>query len=282
MRQVVLYAALGALSLSAGAGWYQLTGSNATRLTFLAVGQGDCIVFQHRGRTVLIDAGPKNEYVDAGERIVAPALYRLGVRTIDVVLISHPDSDHIGGLPALARRFPIGRVVAPARFADHDEMRGWLQRSRLPADAVQWVSHGEFTVGPYRFVLDSVEAKDLTDDNDGSMFVRLTGPGLRAVFTGDASTEVEKRMLRRGGGWEAEILKAGHHGSRTSTSTEWIGAVSPKWAVFSCGRNNTYGHPNPDVAARLERHGVRLLRTDRDGSMSFLPGRGWVEARRVW
>jgi competence protein ComEC len=240
------------------------------------VGQGDCIVFQHSGRTVLIDAGPKNEYLDAGERIVAPSLYRLGVRSIDLLLVSHPDSDHAGGLPSLARRIPIGKVVIPVRFKDHEEMRRWIQRARLAPDRIEWVDEAQVVVGDYTLTLDAIADPDLTDDNDGSMFVRLTGPGLRAVFTGDASAETERRMLRKGLDWSAEILKAGHHGSKTSTGGAWIQAVNPTWAVFSCGRNNVYGHPSPEVADRLARYGVRILRTDRDGSMTFVPGKEWV------
>jgi|GEM_PF-6423179 len=115
------------------------SGASSTRLTFLAVGQGDCAVFQHAGATVLIDAGPLTDTFDAGERIVAPELGRLGVETIDLVLLSHPDSDHVGGLPALARRFPIGRVVIPAVFREHAEMGRVLKEAGIAMDRVSWL-----------------------------------------------------------------------------------------------------------------------------------------------
>lgn len=244
--------------------------SRATRLSFLSVGQGDCVVFQHRGRTVLVDAAPKVEGFDAGERLAAPALYRLGVKRIDLVLLSHPDGDHIGGLPALSRRFPIGQVVIPARFREHPEMQAVLARARISSSQVVWLeSVGHTTIGDYAFTLVCPSDGRYPADNDGSMFVRLTGPSISAVLTGDASEEVEEAMLGAGMDWRAQVLKAGHHGSRTSTGEAWLNAVGPTMVIVSCGRNNTYGHPSPDVLERLRRRGITVYRTDRQGTISF-------------
>jgi competence protein ComEC len=118
-------------------------------------------------------------------------------------------------------------------------------------------------------MMDAIDDPDLGDDNDGSMFVRLEGRGLSAVFTGDASAEAEERMLRKGGNWAAHILKAGHHGSRFSSCDAWLAAVNPSVAIISCGRNNVYGHPSPDTLARIERHGIGIHRTDREGTLTF-------------
>lgn len=258
------------LAVALGVALERRSESSATRLSFLAVGQGDCIVFQHRGKTVLIDAAPKVDAFDAGERLASPELYRLGVKRLDLVLLSHPDADHVGGLPALARRFPIGCVVVPARFRKHAEMRGWLRKARIPESRIVWLEgSGKATVGEY--VLDLTVPNDsrYPEDNDGSMFVRLTGPSTSAVFTGDASSEAEEEMLKAGLDWRAQILKAGHHGSRFSTGDPWLEAVNPTVAIVSCGRTNTYGHPAPDVIERLSRRGITVYRTDRQGTISF-------------
>lgn len=249
------------------------SGAPTTRLTFLAVGQGDCAVFQHAGATVLIDAGPITETFDAGERIVAPELGRLGVETIDLVLLSHPDSDHVGGLPALARRFPIGRVVIPAVFREHPEMLRVLKEARIEPDRVSWLeSRLALAVGHYTLRLDAPPpGTPLEDDNDGSMFVHLGGDGSSALFTGDAGFEGELRMLRRSGGWAAQVLKAGHHGSRNSTGMSLLRAATPRFAVFSCGRTNRYGHPSEATLRRVEAFSAVVVRTDREGSVTFVP-----------
>lgn len=248
-------------------------GSSPTRLTFLAVGQGDCAVFQHDGRAVLIDAGPKTDTFDAGERIVTPELGRLGVGAIDIILLSHPDSDHVGGLPALAQRFAIGRVVIPALFRNHPEMLRVLRDAGIAPDRVTWLeSRLILTVGRFNLRLDAPPpGTPIEDDNDGSMFVYLAGEGCSALFTGDAGFEAETRILRRAGGWDAQLLKAGHHGSRHSTGMSLLRAVGPRCVVFSCGRTNSYGHPSVATLRRVEGLGVEVARTDRDGSVAFVP-----------
>lgn len=263
-------AAIAASLLATGLVCGRLGGSDASRLSFLAVGQGDCTVFQHAGRTVVIDVAAKTDTFDAGERIVAPELYRLGVRTIDILILTHPDSDHVGGLPSIARRFEIGKVVIPARFEHHKDMTDWLRRAEIDPKTVFWLRKPtEITLGPYRLAMDALDDVDLVEDNDGSMFCRITGPKFSAVLTGDASSDAERRMLAKGGDWSAQILKAGHHGSRFSSSAQWLEAVRPTVCILSAGRNNVYGHPSRDVLSRLERLNIQPLRTDRDGTISF-------------
>jgi len=105
------------------------------------------------------------------------------------------------------------------------------------------------------------------------MFVHLSGDGGTALFTGDAGFEGELRMLRRGGGWKAEVLKAGHHGSRTSTGMSLLRASAPRFVVFSCGRSNRYGHPSEATLGRVKAHSAAVVRTDREGSVTFVPSR---------
>ncbi|MBX7131815.1 MAG: MBL fold metallo-hydrolase [Fimbriimonadaceae bacterium] len=241
-----------------------------SRISFVSVGQGDCTVFQHEGRTVVIDVAARTDSFDAGERLVAPELYRLGVSTIDILILTHPDSDHVGGLPSVARRFGIGKVVIPARFRHHKDMNDWLRRAEIEPKSVVWLEHvTEIKLGPYRLTMDALTDEDLVQDNDGSMFCRIVGPKFSAVLTGDASSDAERRMLAKGGDWSGQIFKAGHHGSRFSSSAQWLEAVRPTVCILSAGRNNVYGHPSPDVLSRLERLNIQALRTDRDGTITF-------------
>lgn len=269
MRPLSAALAVGAV-LVVGLAIQRTGASDASRLSFLSVGQGDCAVFQHAGRTVLIDVGPKTDYFDAGERLVAPELYRLDVRTIDMILISHSDADHVGGLPAVAKRLSIGKIVIPARFKASKEMNDWLRRAAIDKQQIVWLAERTvFSIGTYTFSLDALNSPDLPEDNDGSMFVRLDGPNMSAVFSGDASSAAERAMLAKGDDWSARILKAGHHGSRFSGCMEWLEAVRPTVVVVSCGRNNTYGHPAADALSRYSQMGAVVYRTDRDGTVTF-------------
>jgi len=167
-----------------------------TRLTFLSVGQGDCTVFQRSGITVLIDVGPKNPDFDAGERIVTPALRRLGVTRVDLILLSHPDIDHVGGLGAILDHFPVGRVAMPAHFRTRPDMLSVFARHGLRADDVVWTK-GDQTIdfAGFRLYVLTPDWDGIGDDNEGSMFVKIVGFGASCVFSGDASAPTEASML---------------------------------------------------------------------------------------
>jgi competence protein ComEC len=251
-----------------------------TRLTFLAVGQGDCAVFQTGGYTVLIDAGPKELGVDAGKRIVVPELRSLGVDAVDLVLLSHPDVDHIGGLGAIIGSLPVGRVCLSSCFEQDKELLDHLAEYRCRPEKVAWLQPGQQArIGDFTIEIDCPPWHKGEPDNDGSEFVKLTGRGSSAVFSGDAGSGTELKMLP-GHDWSAQVLKLGHHGSRTASSQQWLAAVHPKWGIVSCGRNNVFGHPNSDVIDRVSRRGILIARTDREGNVTFeLEKDGWVRKR---
>lgn len=241
----------------------------ATRLTFFAVGQGDCALFQHGAFNVLIDAGPANEFSDAGKAILIPKLREMGVDRIDLVLLSHPDNDHIGGLASLARRVKIGKVAAMRHFREHSVMRALFQRSGFDESQVIWVSAPMLVqLGKFKLTMSAPPYSPGDQDNNGSMFVWLGDGKAAAVFSGDADMLTEASMIPRAS-WQAQVMKAGHHGSKFSTGPEWLEAVQPEYVVFSCGRNNTYGHPSSEALSRVEKFGARALRTDRDGTVTF-------------
>jgi competence protein ComEC len=264
-----------AASAAGGALW-GLWSSDPTELAFLAVGQGDCAVFRHRGTTILIDAGPAVRLrdrapIDAGERIVIPKLRRMGVQSVDLILITHPDADHLGGLAAVLRAYPRARVATPALFRGHQSLKASLASAARGEDDVWWLSgRNEGTLGDFRIRLSCPPLAPGEDDNDGSLFAKFWSGASSVALTGDAGAEVEGRMARFGG-WASQIAKCGHHGSKTSSSEEWLRAVRPQVAVVSCGRANRYGHPHASVLERLARHGARVDRTDRDGDLRYRP-----------
>lgn len=267
-----LYVALLLACLVGGLWAGSLWRSNPTRLTFLSVGQGDCIVLQTDGRTVLIDAGPVNSSSSAGERMLSARLNRLGVDRVDLLLITHPDADHIGGVKGLARRFRIASVIMAECFREHPKVRE-LQSGPLNGSRFHWVDDStNIDIGNLK--LDVLAPTDLTpeDDNDGSLFVRISSGAAAAVLTGDAPIDVEATMIGRLATWRAQVLQAGHHGSRTSTGSAWLKAVQPEWVVVSCGRNNRYDHPHRSVLQTIEGTGAKVARTDQEGDLTFTLG----------
>ncbi|MFN3729138.1 MAG: ComEC/Rec2 family competence protein [Fimbriimonadaceae bacterium] len=240
-------------------------------VAFLAVGQGDCTVIRFGNSAILVDVGPRNPYTDAGERIVAPELRRMGVTSVPLILLTHPDSDHIGGIKAMMRAYPRARVATPAHFRANPNFVTALREAGVDADRVDWLEKESLvSFGPFRLRLASPDADPTTSTNDGSLFVRVQAPGYAVVLSGDATIPVENAMARRGA-WNAEILQLGHHGSRTSTGAAWLSAVKPELAVASAGRDNRYGHPHASVVNALEERGIRLLRTDRHGTITVRP-----------
>lgn len=259
---------VGALAaLSVGVALDRLGAGRAPdRVVFLAVGQGDCTLIQVGGRTLLVDAGPRTERFDGGERLVVPALRRLGVRRIDAVLLTHPDGDHLGGLPAIARRFPVGEVWVSREFEHSEELRSALAEAR---ERPVWLpSAASFQLGTARASLYCRPLAEGEEFNEGSCAMLLdTGKG-RFVWTGDLGAEAEAELAERSD-WRADVLKAGHHGSKGSNSAEWLAEVRPSVVVVSAGRGNRYGHPAQEVLDRVKAVGAKVLRTDRDGSIAF-------------
>lgn len=248
-------------------GWWKSAPHDT--LTFLAVGQGDCAVFRTAGATILVDAGPLKPNFDAGEKIVVPKLRAMGVSSVDLVLLSHPDMDHVGGLRAIMTAYPGLRVGISKDFEGFEAMEKSLRGDGLSDTDVLWFGRdSSVKVGNYEMRLECPDWRPGEPDNDGSMFIRLSNGMDSAVLSGDASSKaeaVEAPELK----WTAEVMKAGHHGSKTATSELWIEAVHPKYAVISCGLNNPYGHPHKEVMDRLAADHVEALRTDKQGDIEF-------------
>ncbi len=241
----------------------------STQITFLSVGQGDCAVIQDSGRTILVDAGPAGRGADAGAKIVVPRLRAMGVERLDLILLSHPDADHVGGTGAILDAYPEAQVGISAVFKDHPKLLADLIKWRVKPEAVRWFpSRSSLSVGGTQIRVRCPDLFPGAIDNDGSMCLKLQHQTATAVFTGDAPVSVEERLATEED-WSGEVLKAGHHGSRTATGDTWVKAVHPIWAVLSCGRDNPYGHPHRDVVNRLDRAGVSILRTDLNGDIKF-------------
>lgn len=254
--------------LAAGFYWSaQSSASNATRVSLLAVGQGDCTVVRSGGKTVLIDAGPASDRYDAGSRIIVPKLKQMEVRQIDMILLTHPDADHIGGLSSITRRISVRAVGVPMHFKSHPELERELREAGIRDDQVQWIAGPSMAkFGEAVLRMDVPVWDPATSDNEGSLFVWVGTGASSLMMTGDAGEIAELQMIKKGP-WTAQFLKLGHHGSRFSSNGGWLDHVRPQFAIASSGRNNSYGHPSPETLERCRVRGIVVWRTDQHGDL---------------
>jgi competence protein ComEC len=256
------------------------------RVTTIDVGQGDAILVQFpAGRSLLVDAGGSSGAFDIGSRVITPALWALGVRRLDWLAVSHPDLDHIGGALGTARDLEPREIwegvpVPPSRERTR-------LRDALLAAGVAWrsLSAGQsIDVGPVRVDVlhpPPPEWERQRTRNEDSLVLGLTFGDVEIWLTGDAGLEFEERLIAKASRAPLRVLKVAHHGSRSSTSETLLASFRPDAALVSAGRANLFGHPAPDVLARLDRHRARVFRTDRDGAIVLeTDGRG-VDVRTM-
>jgi len=248
-------------------------------ITMLDVGQGDALFIEFPdGKTMLYDAGPRTMMSDAGERVVVPYLKRHGVRYIDAVVISHAHADHYGGLEAVLSAVDVGTVYdtgQPASGAWYTALYEKLERRGIPVELLRAgdVIEGFENVRVYVVHPSPVFIQQPGDErawnlNNASIVLLLVYGDVRILLTGDAEREAEFYMLHMYDDFlEADILKAGHHGSNTSSTGRFIEIVSPDRALISAGRLNRFNHPGEAVIHRFQKNGIDIYRTDLHGAV---------------
>lgn len=245
-------------------------------ITMIDVGQGDSIlVVFPDGRRMLVDAGGIPSYggrsrsqLDIGEEVVAPYLWGRSFRSVDVIALSHAHEDHIGGAPALVSDFRPKEVWTGA-MPETGPWREVRKRATAAGATVRALN------APAKFVFGGAEVEVLaplpdyapssTPRNNDSLVLRVRYGGHAFLLPGDVERQIEARMLDARQSPRADVLKVAHHGSKTSTTGEFLAAVAPSFAIVSAGLDNAYGDPTPEVLDRLERQRSVVLRTDLDG-----------------
>ncbi len=246
------------------------------RVAVLDVGQGLAVVVRTREHALLYDTGPAfTEQIDAGGRIVVPYLRAAGVSRLDGVIVSHDDSDHSGGALSVLQAVPV-EWLASSLPQDH-AIRMAATRSRFCNAGERW----EWDGVSFEFL--HPQPADYNDsgakDNDRSCVLRVVSPYGSLFLPGDIEKRTEFRLLQSSGNLRTDILIAPHHGSRTSSTPEFVRAVAPGLTVFSVGYRNRFGHPHPAVSARYRRAGSRMLRTDISGALLIGMNPAGVEVR---
>lgn len=239
-------------------------------ITTLDVGQGLAVLVRTASRALLYDAGPAFGEADSGARVVLPALRGSGIERLDAVVLTHDDLDHLGGaltvlesvevdlvISSLARAHPLHALAAQARPCEAGTSWRW--------DGVRF----EF-LHP---------GSGTTRKNDRSCVLRVQGAAAAMLLTGDIERSAEAQLLASGAAVRSDVLLIPHHGSRTSSTAEFIAAAAPAWAIAAAGYRSRFGHPSPEVLARYRAAGARVARTDLDGAVHVRLGPSGVAVR---
>ena len=258
---------------------------NLLEITFLDVGQGDAALIRFPdGKTMLIDGGANRRGFDNGERVLDPFLCREGAFSLDLLVLSHPDNDHGGGLVHILRNFDVKRVLGVPHGVlpplTHRYLHQIVDQKGIPHDfgnagKIQLTSTGQVEILHPR----DEASVNLTDSeiNNDSLVLKITYGNVRTLFTGDIKQEIEFDLISDGYDLRADFFKAPHHGSASSSSSEFLAAARPRAAIFSVGTRNRYGFPSEKVVKRYQELGCRILRTDQLGAINLR-----TDGRRCW
>jgi competence protein ComEC len=246
------------------------------RVYFLDVGQGDAIfIVAPNGNQVLIDGGPPTEAVERALAKVMPFYDR----SIDVVVATHPDEDHSGGLGGVLAHYEVGALLVSGKESKtplYEEFEKIRIAKKIPKYEARRSMKVVLGKGVELSILYPEKIYPGEDTNGSSIVSRLLYGSDSYLFMADAPVKVERELLyREGKNIQSDVLKAGHHGSRTSSDEAFLALVNPSFTVISVGKGNTYGHPHQEVLARLAKIKTAVLRTDESGTITFISeGRG--------
>ena len=265
-------------------GQYMLTNLSLDgEVTFLDVGQGDCIFIRlpfGKGN-YLIDTGgsltfekqpwqERDQAFDVGEDTVVPFLKSKGVTKLDKLILTHGDADHAGSAEAILQEMRVQELVLPDRKEKNELERKLIGMAQSEGIAIRYVHEGDrWKVGENRFYILSPEVNSQSDSNDGSIVIYTELGGLKWLFTGDLEAEGEAKLMKKNPTLSVDVLKVGHHGSKSSSTEDFLERLSPQWAIISVGENNRYQHPHQEVLDRLQKNEIIIYRTDQLGAITY-------------
>lgn len=247
---------------------YERTTPQLLSVTFFDVGQGDAIFIESpTGTQVLIDGGPDTSVL----RALGDEMGFLD-RTIDIVLATHEDADHIGGLPDVFERYKVATVIDTEQEGESTTARAFREAAVREGEVVSARRGMVYDLGGGAMLSILFPERDPSQlpSNTSSIIARLEYGEHAFLFTGDAPRSIEEYLVNAGAIAESEVVKVGHHGSRTSTSKALIEAAAPQYGIISAGADNRYGHPHEEVLATLDAYDVIPKNTAEEGSITFV------------
>ena len=232
---------------------------------FYDVGQGDCALIYSNGYSAVIDVGMPNTANSIGED-----LYDCNITELDVLLISHLHSDHVGALPEFAKNLKIQNLIMPtvsdkSIVTAKNGKNSAIEKGSKYYDAKQGMN---FNIGEFEITLLS-NFEDKSNENNRSVFVMARIGETKFLFTGDAEAKTERKLLDENLNIDCDILKVSHHGSNTSSTKAFLAATTPEYAVISVGEDNIYGHPHDQTIQKLTNADAQIYRTDQSGDITF-------------
>lgn len=253
-------------------GYFYLTSQpdGLLHVFFLNVGQGDSILIKTpSGKNILVDGGPaKKVLLELNETLPWNSV-------LDYVVLTHPDRDHIEGLIAVLKRYRVKRVLTTGVYKKDYFSQSFLKLIRekeipvILAEAKADITFDDGVIFDILFPFSQhMEISDAT--NQTSLVAEVIYGKNEILLTGDADASVEEKLIQAADSLDTDILKVGHHGSKTSTSEAFLRTTSPAIAVISVGKENTYHHPHPSVMKKLSRCNLQILRTDQDGRIEMI------------
>jgi competence protein ComEC len=270
-KQVAVLIILGLLSLLVwGVILVQENNHHTLEVVFLDIGQGDAIFIETpNGTQVLIDGGPDKSVLRELGKVM-----HFWDRSLDMVIMSHPDLDHIAGLPSVFERFEVEYFMTPGVTADTGAYETLVQDVEKEGSQVLIAQQGRVWIdrdsGVYFDILFPDRDVSGVETNLASIVAKLVYGDTSFLFTGDSPQSIETYLAASmGGALDVDVLKLGHHGSKTSTSEEFLGYTSPDYAIISAGKDNRYGHPHREVLDTLERFNISYMNTAEVGRVVF-------------
>ena len=232
---------------------------------FMDVGQADCALIYSNGYCALIDVGLPNTAND-----LSAQFSDYNISELDVVVISHLHADHVGGLPKIAENFEIENLIMPSLLESSISSAKNGRDIAISGGAKYYdAKQGmNFEIGEFEITVLS-DYIDKSNENNRSLFIIAEIGDMKFLFTGDAETKMEKLLLDENLNLDCDVLKVSHHGSDTSSSNEFLNAITPEYAVISVGEDNIYDHPHNSTLSLLESKGAEIYRTDQNGDITF-------------
>jgi competence protein ComEC len=264
-------AILAGLNVLAWIAVFDLRGQQGLTVNFFDVGQGDATFIETPGgHQILIDGGPSLAILEKLGKVMP-----FWDRTIDLIVLSHPEKDHMAGLLEVLKRYKVQNILWTGVLRDTPEYEEWASLIKKERADVFMARAGEKIVSgavemAVLYPYESLENDFLQDSNETSVVAKLQYGRNSLLFIGDIGQETEKKLSLGSANIDSDVLKIAHHGSRFSSSEEFIKKVSPSVALIGVGAQNSYGHPTKEVLDRLHKYGINILRTDINGDIKIV------------